>query len=195
MRPPHADSRHRSSEGRATRRCAALLACIGFALVLGAVGSSATSPAPSFAAAKSYATGKDPGAIAIADLNGDGKPDLVTANSGNTVSVLLNRGQGSFEPKRSYAAGGSGSLTVADLNGDGTPDLVTANGRADTVSVLLNRSDGSFEAKRSYATGLGPDSLAIADVNGDGKPDLVTANSDAETVSVLLNRSDGSFEA
>jgi hypothetical protein len=95
-------------EGRSGRRgarsCAALLACIGFALVLGAVARSATGPAPSFAAAKSYATGKGPVSPAIADLNGDGKPDLATANwYPNTVSVLLNRGDGSSQPKRSYA--------------------------------------------------------------------------------------------
>jgi hypothetical protein len=197
MRPPHADSRHRSSEGRATRRCAALLACIGFALVLGAVGRSATSPAPSFAAAKNYATGREPDSLAIADLNGDGRPDLAVVKPSNSVSVLLNRGDGSFHPKRSYATGaGSWLRQNAVLNGDGKPDLVTGNGtrRSDTVSVLLNRGDGSFEAKRDYAT-LSFYSLAIGDLNGDDRPDLVTANHAAATLSVLINRGDGSFEA
>jgi FG-GAP-like repeat/PASTA domain len=193
---------------RGTRGCALLLACIGFALALGAVGPSATSPAPSFAAAKSYATAKNPehdppssGSPAIADLNGDSRPDLVAATPGwDKVSVLLNRGDGSFNPKRSYATGADPwLLQVADLNGDGKPDLVTGNSvwkrRSDTVSVLLNRGDGSFEARRDYAAGKALYSLAIGDLNGDSKPDLVTANNRSATLSVLLNRGDGSFEA
>jgi hypothetical protein len=151
------------------------------------VARSAAGPAPSFAAAKSYPTGKGPGGITTGDLNGDGKPDLVTANSGETVSVLLNRGDGTFEPKRNYATPSRGSLAIADLNGDGKLDLVTANGRVDTVSVFLNRGDGTFGPKRDYATGFGPGSLAIADLNGDGAPDLVTANYVSGTVSVLVN--------
>jgi hypothetical protein len=161
-------------------------------LVLGTSVSAAapTGSAPSFAAARSYATGHGPYSVAIGDLNGDGKPDLATANytKAGTVSVLLNRGDGSFQAKRDYPAGRpANSVAIGDLNGDGKPDLATANYYANTVSVLLSRGDGSFQASRDYATGRGPDSVAIGDLNGDGKPDLATANYGADTVSVLIN--------
>jgi hypothetical protein len=195
---------------RGTRCCAVLLACGGLTLTLGVAALLATSesPAPSFAAAKKYATAKNPehdppstGSPAVADLNGDGRPDIVAATPGwDKVSVLLNRGDGSFKPKRSYATGADPwLLQIADLNGDGKPDRVTGNHvwkRPGTVSVLLNRGDGSFAAKRDYATRKAVYSqLAIGDLNGDGKPDLVAANNAAATLSVLLNRGDGSFEA
>ncbi len=134
------------------------LACVGVALGVAALFAAS---APSFAAAKSYATGRTvPVSVAIGDLNGDGKLDLATANGfGNdTVSVLLNRGDGSFRARRDYGTGRDPeSVAIGDLNGDGKTDLVTANYlRGDTVSVLLNRGDGSFQAKRDYATGRGP---------------------------------------
>ena len=96
----------------------------------------------SFQAKLDYATGTRPDSVAIGDLNGDGKPDLATANAyASTVSVLANRGDGSFEAKRDYATGsGPVSVAIGDLNGDGKPDLaaITANARSDTVSVLAN---------------------------------------------------------
>ena len=166
-----------------------LLASIGVALVLGAVARSAPHRALSFAATKSYRTDGE-GDLAMADLNGDGRPDLVSLV--DTLSVLLNRGDGRFAPRRHYATGGAASLAIRDLNGDGKSDLATANWNH-TVSVLLNRGDGRFAPRRDYATGAGTGELAVADLNGDGKPDLVTANSDAGTISVLLNRGDGRF--
>jgi hypothetical protein len=156
------------------------------------------SSAPSFAPARSYATGHTPLSVAIGDLNGDGKPDLATANSRvNTASVLLNRGDGRFQTRRDYGTGGASSVAIGDLNGDAKPDLATAGGGA--ASVLLNKGDGSFHAKRDYAN-AGAITGAIGDLNGDGKPDLVTAIGlgcfpcAPAGVSVLLNRGDGSFE-
>jgi hypothetical protein len=156
--------------------------------------------APSFTRATSYATGPSPSSVAIGDLNGDGRADLATANGSeitrDTVSVLLNRGDGSFRAKRDYATGfSSGSVAIGDLNGDGTPDVATANAEASTVSVLLNRGDGRFQAKRDYPTDPEPVSVAIGDLNGDGRSDLATANGGENSVSVLLGRGDGSFEA
>jgi hypothetical protein len=121
-------------------------------------------------------------------VNGDGKPDLVIANGGDTtVSVLLGNGDGTFQPRVDYATGSSPlSVIVGDVNGDGKPDLVTANNNG-SVSVLLGNGDGTFQPKVDYTTGIYTTSVAMGDVNGDGKPDLVAAVSGNNTVSVLLN--------
>jgi VCBS repeat protein/PASTA domain-containing protein/FG-GAP repeat protein len=190
--------------------CAVLLACLGVALIFGVLAPSAAQAAsfaaraPSFAyPASGYPTGRDPRSVAIGDLNGDRKPDLVTANDeANTVSVLLNRGDASFRAKRDYPTGHFPvAVAIGDLNGGGKLDLVTANEEANTISVLLNRGDGSFGVRGNYATGGSPRSVAIGDLNGDGRPDLAIANFGGEvpstigtTLSVLLNRGDGSFQ-
>ena len=70
-----------------------------------------TGSPPSFAPARSYPTGYGPNSVAIGDLNGDGKPDLATANG--TVSVLLNRGDGSFQAKRDFKTTGANSVASA----------------------------------------------------------------------------------
>src|SRR5436190_1471173 len=85
---------------------------------------------------------------AIADLNGDGRPDLVVAN-GDGVSVLLGNGDGSFQTAQNVSAGiRPAAVTVSDVNGDGRPDLVVTNRFMDTnaVSVLLGNGNGTFQA-------------------------------------------------
>jgi FG-GAP-like repeat/PASTA domain/FG-GAP repeat len=91
-----------------------------------------------FRAKVNFKTGKHPASVAIADLNGDGKPDLVTANLfSRTLSVLANAGAGSFRRRRDYRVEGKPvSVAIADLNGDHKPDLAAAN--TNNVSVLLN---------------------------------------------------------
>lgn len=175
------------------RRCAALVACITVAFEL----SGAARPAPgahvSFAAARHDATGAGPNSFAIADLNGDRRPDVVTANAaGKSVSVLLNRGNGTFAPKRDYRVGGNAvSIIVAELNGDAKPDLVVRRGNS--FSVLLNRGHGVFVQGQSTEAELScEDCFASADLNGDRRADVVTAGGES-SVSVFVNRGDGAF--
>jgi hypothetical protein len=95
---------------------------LGF-LILGALlGSGKPSQAQvSFASALGFPTGLTPVAVAVADLNGDGKLDLATANQGaSTISVLLGSGTGSFGPKADFPTGLTPvAVAVADLDGDG----------------------------------------------------------------------------
>jgi hypothetical protein len=138
---------------------------------------------------------------AIADLDGDGVPDLAVTNHAlGTVSVLLGTASGTLGPRFDAGVGVQPSAIAAgDLDGDGKPDLAVANSASDSVTVLLGRGDGTFAAPRSLAVGPGPTGIAAADLDGDGKPDLVTANRGGGalpgTVSVLLGTGAGAFAA
>jgi hypothetical protein len=153
-----------------------------------------------FQAAVTYGSGgNSPESVAVADVNGDGKPDVLVVNS-DTVAVLLGNGDGTFQTAATYPGGG-GFLAVQDVNGDNKPDLLVTN-MVSSVGVLLGNGDGTFQPIVYYASG-GVQSMgvAVADVNGDGKPDLLVANlcdptghcSDA-TLGVLLGNGDGTFE-
>jgi hypothetical protein len=155
--------------------------------------------AASFAAQTTFATGTTPYTVAVADVNGDGRPDLVNANFGDkTVSVLLNTtvagaGTASFTAQQTFAVGTNPfGVAVGDFNGDGRPDLAATNDGDKTVSVLLNTTaagagTASFAAQQTFAVGTGPFGVAAADINGDCRPDLAVANSGGASVSVLLN--------
>ncbi len=146
--------------------------------------------------AQAPATGTTPFSIATGDFNHDGFPDLAVANSGdNTVGIVLGKGDGTFQPQVSYAAGdGAYAIAAGDFNGDGYLDLAVTNFSVNTVSILLGNGDGTFQTQRTYATGGGPDAIAISDFDGDGNLDLAITNQTDATLSILLGKGDGTFQ-
>jgi hypothetical protein len=136
-------------------------------------------------------------ALASADLNGDGKADVVSAAvSTNKVYVALNSGDGTTAAPRAYDTdAGPAALALADVTGDGKLDLLVANYDAGSVSLLPGNGDGSFQPQRVFPVALGATALIVADLNGDLRPDVVTANYESNSVSVLLGSGTGSFAA
>jgi hypothetical protein len=155
-----------------------------------------------------------PFSIAVGDVNGDGKPDLVVVDSDQNcsgawstgeVEVRLGSGDGTFQAPVSYSSGGFQALGVAvgDVNDDGKLDLVvvsscgsgsaTCHGQ---VGVLLGDGDGTFRTAVIYPAGANSNvtSLAVGDVNGDGHADVVMVGGQNQAVvSVLMGNGDGTF--
>ena len=148
-----------------------------------------------FTLASSPTVGSRPFSVTAADVNGDGRMDLISANLiADTLSVLTNNGRGGFTLSSSPTVGRNPySVVAADVNGDGRMDLISANQLADTLSVLTNNGTGGFTLAATLAVGGGPRSVVAADVNGDGRMDLISANSGAASLSVLINNGSGGF--
>jgi hypothetical protein len=144
------------------------------------------------------------GGLAVADVNGDGRPDLVLGQSialgggqyQGEVHVLPGNRDGTFGDAVDYAGGPGivGSLAVADLNGDGRPDFVEGSWDpvGETLSIILSNPDGTYGPATVLAPGWTPGFIVVADVDGDGRPDLVVSDG-AGPVSVLRNQGAGRF--
>jgi hypothetical protein len=133
---------------------------------------------------------------AVADVNGDGKPDVISVFG--DVSVMLNEGQGTFASQ--VAVGPAGVLAVGDLNGDKRPDFALGSADASqnlTLNIVLNEGNGTFAppiASPVTISGLAEpswNSLAMGDLNGDGHPDIAFILAGESSVRVLLNAGDG----
>jgi hypothetical protein len=172
-----------------------LVAC---AALLLAVAEAKDQPPPLFGEKTDYAVGRVPTSVAVADVDGDYRFDLVVTNRDDaTVSVLLGNGDGTFGPGTDFGTGTwPYSIAVGDVDSDGHQDLAVANNITSSVSVLLGNGDGTFQARTDFATGSGPSSVVIADLNADGPLDLVVANfwANPYSVSILLGNGDGTFE-
>ena len=139
--------------------------------------------------------GENPHSVAPADVNGDGRVDLVAADAGsNDAAVLLGAGDGDFGPALRYRTGRRPKVVIAaDLNSDARVDLASANQDGDSVSVLLGNGNGTFEEAVDYPVCRRAHELAAGDLDGDGRPDLAVACFGGSIVSVLLGNGDGTF--
>jgi hypothetical protein len=146
----------------------------------------------------------------VADFNGDGKPDILSANFrtggfsffSNTTAFVIGGafGDASFNitlDQTSFPATAPVALALGDFNRDGKIDLVTANSGNDNVSVFLGDGTGSFSltGQSPFGAGTTPAAVAIGDFNRDGIPDLAVANSGGDnSVSIFLGNGDGTFD-
>ena len=135
--------------------------------------------------------------LVVADLNGDGWPDVALAGKDSVVYILLNDGKGSLALKRTYPISGVGyELVAADFNKDGKLDLAIAMTGTSQVAILLGNGDGTFSAAPDYDTTLSsPYGIAAGDINGDGFPDLVVTSPSAGSIAVAIGNGDGTFNA
>jgi hypothetical protein len=176
-------------------------AVAGFMLLLSLIVGGKTVAAQSFSTPLTYSVGDNPNGGTSGDFNGDNKPDLAIGNVlSRNVSVLLNKGDGTFDNAVYYATDfNPESVVAADLNNDGKLDLAVGNflGGATSsgnISILLGNGNGTFQTAVNYAASS-PIKLKAVDLNGDGKLDLAAASWNANSASVLLGNGDGTFQA
>jgi len=162
---------------------------------------------PIFGAPVQYHVGLNPTSVLTADLNGDGRPDLITTNlSSNNVSVLLGQPAASnpqtgmadeaglFKEHVMYDVGvRPRTAALGDFNRDGKLDLAVANNQSDDLSILLGNGDGTFQNATTLPAGRSPLAIAAGDLNHDGTDDLVVALR-FDHLLVYLGRGDGTFE-
>ena len=140
---------------------------------------------------------------AVADLNGDGVPDLFIKDYFDTYDVLLGNGDGTFTVVGSPFGPSSetGSFVVGDFNNDGIPDVAAINAAyyapSGTITIFVGNGDGTFTvAGASPALGMSPSAIATADIDGDGNADLVIVQQDSSgngQIVTYFGKGDGTF--
>jgi hypothetical protein len=128
----------------------------------------------------------------VGDLDRDGAPDVIVANSlDDTVSILLNRGDGILGRRHARATGSTpSSVTIAEVTGDGVPDVVIGNEGDSAVTVLEGAGDGTFPGSHAFPTPEETAAVAVADLDGNGAQDLAVQGCEP---AVMIARSGGGF--
>lgn len=144
--------------------------------------------------------GSRPNDLAVADLNKDGRLDIVTCNSADTVTILLSDGRGGFTPAPGSPVKMAAHLiAIGDVNNDRALDLVLTHHDSFGVEVLLGKGDGRFDTAPGspFAAHQGTrphnHGLNLSDLNSDKNLDITTSNQDDNSVSVLLGNGKGNF--
>ncbi|MBL9119998.1 MAG: VCBS repeat-containing protein [Phycisphaerae bacterium] len=139
-------------------------------------------------------------AVRTADLNGDGRTDVVASDAGlPNIVVMLATGNGTFaNPVKLTAGSRAAGIAVADLDNDGDLDIASPGFATNAVDVFRNNGNGTFAPRVSYACGQQPSAVDVGDFNGDGLIDLAVANSNISfpgtgTVSLLRNTGAAAF--
>ena len=147
-----------------------------------------TPAVPAYGAEQPWVTGLEPRAVVAADFDRDGFADLAVANAGaDTVSILLNAGDGALGAPNDVAAGVAPlALVAADFTSDGVPDLAVLRGGDGRITILRGLGDGTFAVQGLLAAGSQPMALATADLDGDGARDLAVADPGAGAVQILI---------
>ncbi|CAM4809506.1 unnamed protein product [Rotaria magnacalcarata] len=155
----------------------------------------------SFSTQTSYSTGlySLPYSVVLADVNLDGRLDIVVANSGtDSISILLGYGDGTFVNSKNYSTGYNSeqySVAIGDLNNDNKLDIVVANFDANNIGILLGYGDGTFSTQTTFLTGSSssPNSVALGDFNNDHYLDIVIALFGYSYIGVVLGLGNGTF--
>ena len=153
-----------------------------------------------FQTAVNYAAGT-PEDLAVADLNTDGKLDLVAASfSANKASVLLGNGDGTFQAAVPHSTGpGPAGVAIADFNGDSKLDLATANlGSSmisvNSISILIANGNGTFQDPVNHDLDTRTTDITARDLDGDTKQDLIVVGVDLDAIMVLMGNGNGTFQ-
>jgi hypothetical protein len=140
--------------------------------------------------------GTDSGQVAVADLNADGKLDVVLSSMGGQgIAVFLGVGNGTFQAAKNMTVPWASSVAIGNFTSDKKPDLVVSSYYDGTVWALVNKGSGNFQVSGVYSSDWSAMAIVLADFNGDKKLDFVAGNSTGQYVTLGLGNGDGTFRS
>ncbi len=126
-------------------------------------------------------------AVAVGDLNRDGKADVIETDDSSGIYVVLGNGDATFQALTHYNGGSQPiGIAIADVNGDGKLDAIAANSGSGNATIWFGAGDGTFPSSANYSAGTTPRGVVAGDFNGDGRTDLAISNYGSNNITILL---------